>query len=129
MNRGCLGKILAHELGHNLGLYHTHENFGGNELVDQSNCNVAGDYICDTAADPNLNGKVGSDCSYTGLDVDSMGNSYKPPVNNIMSYTNDDCRTEFTKEQYDKMVSYMELLEPVFATFDMNIKLENSTSR
>jgi hypothetical protein len=47
---------VVHELGHSLGLYHT---FNGNgqgstpaDLVDGSICCDAGDFICDTPADP-----------------------------------------------------------------------------
>ena len=45
---------MAHEIGHYLGLYHTHTTSFGSELADQSNCGTAGDLICDTPADPQL---------------------------------------------------------------------------
>ena len=48
---------VAHEMGHCLGLYHTHNGTGDNngtpELVNGSNSSTAGDYITDTPADPN----------------------------------------------------------------------------
>ena len=46
---------VAHEMGHCLGLYHTHNGTGDNngtpELVNGSNSSTAGDYITDTPAD------------------------------------------------------------------------------
>ena len=51
---------LPHEVGHCLGLYHTHhgtcwrESSGCSELVDGSNSSTCGDYIEDTPADPCL---------------------------------------------------------------------------
>jgi hypothetical protein len=56
---------VSHEVGHNLGLEHTHKNAIGppgctnccNELVTRgvgANCNSCGDFICDTPADPKM---------------------------------------------------------------------------
>ena len=58
------GVTLSHEIGHWFNLLHTHDE--GDELVDGSNCKKAGDFICDTPADPNLSGLVNSSCTYTG---------------------------------------------------------------
>lgn len=91
---------LSHELGHKLGLLHTHA--FGDELVDGSNSYEAGDRIHDTPADPKLSGKV-NNCSYTGHDVDVNGDNYNPDVNNIMSYSSSNCRTEFTYGQIEVM--------------------------
>ncbi|MBC6427115.1 MAG: hypothetical protein GDA51_11785 [Ekhidna sp.] len=65
----------AHELGHCLGLYHTHKGLahrerGCAEAIDGSNCDTCGDLVCDTPAD---NGKVNT-------------NGYMPDLTNIMSY-------------------------------------------
>lgn len=91
---------LTHEIGHKLGLLHTHA--FGDELVDGSNCDVAGDRICDTPADPQLSGKVES-CGYVGNDLDLNGNHYNPDVSNIMSYSLTNCRTNFTYGQIEVM--------------------------
>lgn len=83
-------QIAAHEMGHALGLMHTHDAGFGAELVDGSNCATAGDFVCDTPADPNL-GTAGriqrSDCTYIGTVLDANGDAYHPITNNIMSYS------------------------------------------
>lgn len=62
MNPGRNG-VLIHEVGHYLGLYHTHHPYEvnsnppsppRNECPDGSNGCTAGDFIADTGADPNL---------------------------------------------------------------------------
>lgn len=94
------GSTIAHEIGHYLGLYHTHDNRFGYELVDQSNCEVAGDLICDTPADPKLStSSVNPSCSYIGTEVDSSGNFYQPNPEMLMSYSRKACRSKFTEEQ------------------------------
>lgn len=105
---GCVSGnslTLEHELGHYFTLFHTHgkTNTGStDELVNASNCNTAGDNICDTPADPNLSGKV-SNCVYTGTDKDANGQIYNPQVANIMSYAPDGCQNLFTQGQYDRI--------------------------
>ncbi len=108
MSNSCStnGSTLAHELGHYFTLYHTHgkTNTGTtDELVDRSNCVSAGDEICDTPADPNLSGKVGAGCVYTGNSTDANGAFFTPFVNNIMSYAPSSCRTSFTNGQYQRI--------------------------
>lgn len=97
---------LEHELGHYFTLFHTHgtTNTGTtDELVNGSNCSTAGDRLCDTPADPNLTGKVNSDCIYTGTAQDANGDFYKPMVSNIMSYAPDHCQNKFTPDQYARI--------------------------
>ncbi|MEQ8473393.1 MAG: cadherin domain-containing protein [Marinoscillum sp.] len=98
--------ILSHELGHFFNLHHTHgtTNFGTtDELVDQSNCTTAGDFLCDTPADPNLTDLVEGDCEYVGTAKDANGDTYVPEVSNIMSYSLSRCRTSFSADQYNRM--------------------------
>ena len=102
------GSALPHELGHYFSLEHTHGNrFGGttDELVDGSNCATAGDYICDTPADPNLYGKVNGACSYTGTDRDANGDAYDPNTRNLMSYSLGSCLDELSAGQGARMLT------------------------
>ncbi len=56
--------VLSHEMGHCLGLWHTHSGRGCGdfanceEAIDSSNCATCGDLVCDTPADPCLSGNV-----------------------------------------------------------------------
>lgn len=104
MNRPCWddSSTLMHELGHFYGLFHTHETITwGLEFVDGSNCEDAGDLICDTPADPNLAlPNLMSGCTYIGQATDPHGDLYVPPVSNIMSYAAQRCTRFFTEEQY-----------------------------
>ena len=106
MQNGCTadGATFAHELGHYLGLYHTHA-FG--ELVDRSNCSFAGDRCCDTPADPYLGpNNVDFDCNYTGTETDANGDFYMPMVSNLMSYAPSECAYEFTEDQKSRVRYY-----------------------
>ncbi|MBE0422350.1 MAG: hypothetical protein IBX66_00255 [Lutibacter sp.] len=98
---------LAHEIGHFFGLQHT---FGKSpyenttlEKPDGSNCVKEGDFICDTAADPN--GKINKKCEYVGLS-DAKKYDFNPPVNNFMSYYPNKCKNEFTAGQYASMNAF-----------------------
>ncbi|MCC6599343.1 MAG: hypothetical protein IT223_01560 [Crocinitomicaceae bacterium] len=105
-------RTFSHEMGHYFGLLHTFESNNGTELVDGSNCDVAGDLICDTAADPDPNGNANpnNDCNYTGAIVtDSNGDYYVPPTFNIMSYYPNICTCRFTPMQYNRMTSQYQL--------------------
>jgi hypothetical protein len=94
-------KALIHHMGHFLGLLHTHN--GGGELVNRSNCETAGDFLCDTEADPNLN----NDCGYAYDQTDANGDYYTPPLFNHMSNSSPGCRKEFTPMQYMVMIDYI----------------------
>ncbi len=97
---------LPHEMGHFFGLYHTFETeVGGPELVDGSNCETAGDLVCDTEASPTDDPDDFEDCNYIGNPAtDSNGDFYVPPANNIMSYVPAECRCRFTPQQYNRMI-------------------------
>jgi hypothetical protein len=93
----------AHEIGHYFDLFHTHETAFGTECPDGSNCDTAGDLLCDTPADPSLTSKVNNSCVYTGTNTACGGQSYTPDPTNIMSYSLKECRTFFSPEQIAKI--------------------------
>ena len=114
---------VPHEIGHCLGLYHTHHgtdpNDGGGtpELVDGSNAKDAGDFIADTPADPNEWDYPKGFCEYTITKRDANGQLYRPDPNNIMSYSDKFCRTIFTDGQISWMhfcISQHEILRNTF---------------
>nr|WP_321358354.1 T9SS type A sorting domain-containing protein [uncultured Draconibacterium sp.] len=115
---------LPHEMGHCLGLYHTHHgtvNEGGGdlgqcaELVNGDNSLTCGDYIEDTAADPNV--WSSSSCTYTGTGTDANGDEYSPDASNLMSYAYKPCRILFSELQIERMKDFIDnttILQNVF---------------
>lgn len=107
IDNGCLDNksTTVHELGHYFSLLHTHQS--GDELVDGSNCLVAGDFLCSTPADPNISSMVTAapGCVYTGVGTDANGDTYVPNPLLIMSYSTKACRTDFTGEQNTLMLA------------------------
>lgn len=81
---------ITHEMGHYFNLLHTFEG-SGTELVNGSNCETEGDQICDTPADPFVQGDplglyLGDKCRFISEKRDRNGEYYNPDVGNIMSY-------------------------------------------
>jgi hypothetical protein len=109
----CMGlppaTTFPHEVGHYFDLLHTHETALGDECPDGSNCTVAGDLLCDTPADPELNeASVPSWCTYQGtrqINCNGANRGYDPDTHNMMSYTRDVCRTGFTPQQVSRMIA------------------------
>lgn len=94
------GTVLAHEMGHYLGLYHTFE--GG---CNNYNCETSGDMVCDTPPDNSLGGgcgAVGNSCITDSIGVNPgyTTDQHDRPAN-FMDYIG--CRNEFTQGQADRM--------------------------
>ncbi len=101
------GMYLTTLMGHYAGLLSTHDTLGGAEWVNKQNCDTAGDFICDTYADPNLYQLVDMDCRYEAFLTDPTGMFYVPSVANIMSESRDGCKCIFTPMQLRRMVFYL----------------------
>lgn len=115
VNTFFTSQILAHEIGHCLGLLHTHELGVCTEEIPRTgplaNCGGCGDFLCDTPADPKLSafsfGFVDeTNCTYTGNAVHN-GHAYTPDAKNVMSYTAPSCMQYFSNEQGSRMRSFL----------------------
>ncbi|MCE9537984.1 MAG: zinc-dependent metalloprotease [Bacteroidetes bacterium] len=117
------GSTMAHEMGHCLGLYHTHETSFCTEAISGSNCSTCGDFVCDTPADPTLSsGNVNSSCIFIG------GGGYNPLTANIMSYSDPSCRNDFTVGQKERILDIIpnnSLIQALLAP--ANITVSNIT--
>ena len=104
-------RILSHEFGHCLGLFHTHHGIieaNCDELVDGSNCTTCGDFVCDTPADPRmgqLNVSAPPNCQWLNSGTDANGDSYNPDERIIMSYSLPNCMQYHTAGQGSRMLS------------------------
>ncbi|MFN8245776.1 MAG: gliding motility-associated C-terminal domain-containing protein [Ferruginibacter sp.] len=103
---GGFGKVLAHEMGHYLGLYHTFE--GGCYNAD---CLTSGDRVCDTPPDNSVRASFSCTLPENSCFTDTLS-SYSNgffPVNvpdqiaNFMDYSNGSCTNQFTQGQADRM--------------------------
>lgn len=160
-----IASTLAHEIGHTLGLLHTHHpgrllsltfneqnatisNGCLQEAVSRSKsnywydgclttnnkkkCEINGDFLCDTEADPRQTGRVSS-CNYVypvsgDYREDNWGDLWTPPTRNIMSYTTSGCRSEFSRGQIAIMWMQMEHFqnfinyqEPIISTSSSSV--------
>ncbi len=108
------GVMLSHQMGHFFSLLHTFQGWPGPyneseygqqapattpngnpvELVDQSNCETAGDFLCDTPADYWFIQPF-ADCRYVGNVTDANGDPVDPDEELIMSFYFDCNRDDY----------------------------------
>ena len=131
MRGGDNARVLAHEVGHLLGLPHTHDALFEPELVDGSNCTIGGDQICDTPADPNLSlpGMMDYfDCTYIGTGTDANGDAYTPQTTNIMSYS--PCDNDlFTPGQAQVMQYVLDFVKADLHSYPLPIAIDPFDTR
>jgi hypothetical protein len=116
-------KVISHEMGHCLGLFHTFhgtcvcEQNGATscsgsiinacpELVNGTNGNTCGDFVQDTPADPIrlFNQPLGTGCTWNNTNMRDANNQlYDPDERIIMSYTFPQCMQLFTQGQGQRM--------------------------
>ncbi|MEH6535518.1 MAG: T9SS type A sorting domain-containing protein [Psychroserpens sp.] len=127
------GSTLSHEMGHFFALSHTHGNSNGTlttELVDGSNCDTDGDFICDTPADPQLGyGNVTAACQYVGTGLDANNDAFSPNPLNIMSYSRKECRNLFTPQQYARIYGVSQTTRSNLACPSLNVSLATDFTR
>tara|TARA_Y100000991_G_scaffold72507_1_gene54537 strand:- start:29379 stop:31142 length:1764 start_codon:yes stop_codon:yes gene_type:complete len=126
---------LVHEFGHHFNLIHTHGVSNSeltDELVNGSNCITAGDRVCDTPADPQLNSSNVDtiNCMYTGNETDSVGQFFDPDTSNIMSYSPNTCIDFFSEQQYARMYAGYHTFRSYYKcpSFNVNFLSEKSES-
>jgi hypothetical protein len=110
----AMSPVLSHEMGHCLGLFHTFQGtFSGtsgcSELVNGSNCDVCGDYVCDTPADPvRLFNFPLPNCEWTNPGItDANSQLYNPDEQQIMAYTFPQCMNHFSDGQKTRMKQHI----------------------
>ncbi|MCC6279366.1 MAG: hypothetical protein IT262_02105, partial [Saprospiraceae bacterium] len=93
--------VLAHEMGHYLGLYHT---FEGGCLND--NCLTQGDRVCDTPPDQG----TFTACTFNSCHTDADAPAPNPfsadtldMTDNFLDYSPQQCRNRFTEGQAERM--------------------------
>lgn len=96
------GPLLAHEMGHYLGLYHTFEGFG----CVNNDCTRDGDRVCDTPPDGAINDPSSCNQPQNSCSTDTLsGFTVDVPdlTADFMDFGNDNCHNEFTAGQGARM--------------------------
>ena len=96
------GILLAHEMGHYLGLYHT---FQGMDCKNDD-CSTDGDMVCDTPPQRDIFSSPSCSSPANSCSTDTLsGFTTDVPdlISNFMSYGNASCINEFTEGQSARM--------------------------
>lgn len=120
--------VTSHEMGHCINLWHTHRSCenGDWEATNGSNCQTAGDLVCDTPADPYLGGGAvnSNTCVWSGsggCNPPESLNNYNPNTNLIMSYTPPTCMSYFSAGQGVRMrnsIATLPYLQSTLMSYD-----------
>lgn len=96
--QGSEGKLLIHEVGHYLGLYHPWE--GECKGSTHPDCKSKGDLCCDVAQGSSAH----IECTSVNTCTDSTDND---AIHNYMCYTPDACKYKFTEDQLSIMLTVL----------------------
>lgn len=148
---------LTHEMGHFFSLLHTFYGWDidpwtadkhGNpapsmspmsvptERQDGSNCESAGDYVCDTPPDYNFGYFWFQDCVYAGGAKDPIGDLVDPDESNFMAYFDRCNRSDYHFSQGQRLLMHADLMSsarahirtgytPLYTQIIENIELES----
>lgn len=102
--------VFMHEVGHYFDLLHTHETAFGVACPNGIACDLLGDQICDTPADPDLTGRTDGNCNITGLPGLPTfcllpPTPYAPDPRNLMSYSDQNCALNLSQGQRDRFMA------------------------
>jgi hypothetical protein len=100
-------KILTHEVGHYLRLYHT---FEGDD--DGNSCPSTDPTLGDMVAQTDPHIRTGSFLCTIGPNPCANGDPLENVIHNHMNYADEDCRTEFKGEQVTRMLGSLMLQRP-----------------
>jgi gliding motility-associated-like protein len=98
------GSLLAHEMGHYLGLYHTFEGLN----CKNDDCTVDGDKVCDTPPDASFGNSFSCNQPDNSCFTDTLSGFTKDmpdQITNFMDYGNESCHNEFTSGQAQRMIA------------------------
>ena len=111
--------VMSHEMGHCLNLFHPWDGpsaptYYCTEFPDGSNCELCGDQLCDTPAEP-INGcqrNVDTNsCTWLGSAIAPNGQPYDPDETLYMGYTHPKCMSRFTPMQVQRMYNSIVTLD------------------